>query len=273
MILLSTFVHVIPHVAMKGASDRTAFAWAMLGVSAAACAAFIGGHIVSTRAWMLILASGGVEALYYQVMSRAYQRGDLGIAYPIARGSAPLFLLLPSIVVLHERLSWGGLAGIVFVASGVFLLGFRSAGRGALVGRDSLGFGAGALTASYTSIDRVGVTIVEPLAYIGAVLVTAFLLYSPMAWWWVGWPAMRETISNHWPRVLVAGLSMPIAYVLVLFAMRSGAPAIYAGALREASVLVAFGAGVFAFGERITVLRICGAVAIVAGVVTIALAH
>ncbi|HJQ41112.1 MAG TPA: DMT family transporter [Thermoanaerobaculia bacterium] len=266
LIVLAGFVHVIPHAVMKRASDRTAFIWAMLGATCVFYAPVVFfSHAPSPRGWLFIAASAVVEVAYMYAVSRMYAHGDLAVAYPIARGSAPLFLLIPSIVFLHERPAAAGIAGIVLIAIGVFFLGvtppLRSIGAWPLV--------AGMLTATYTAIDRQGVRVVEPMLYIYLVLLAGFLLYTPLALRQSGWTAMRSVPVRC---AILGGITMPLAYVLVLIAMRSGALASYAGAVREVSVLVAFCVGVMAFGEKVTAARIGGALAILAGVVAIATA-
>lgn len=274
LILVAAFVHVIPHVAMKRARDRNAFIWAMLGATSVIYAPVaILGRAPEARGWRFILASAAVEVVFLYVVSRMYARGDLAVAYPIARGSAPLFLLVPSIVLLHERPAPAGIAGILLIAAGVFFLGFAAPLREIHPATAAWPLVAGMLTATYTVIDRQGVRLVEPMLYIELVLLLGLVLYTPLALRQSGWAAMREAVMKTPIRVLIAGATMPLAYALVLIAMRSGAPASYAGAVREASVLVAFGIGVLAFGEKLTPARIGGALAILAGVVAISVAR
>jgi drug/metabolite transporter (DMT)-like permease len=270
LILLAAFVHVIPHAVMKRAADRTAFIWAMLGATCAVYApVMIFARAPSRRGWTFIAASAVVEVLFLYAVSRMYAHGDLAVAYPIARGSAPLFLLIPSIVFLHERPALAGIIGILLIAIGVFFLGLAGPLRIVPV---AWALTAGIFTASYTAIDREGVRIVEPMLYIYLVLLAGFVLYTPLALRQSGWTAMRDVLATAPGRVILAGVTTPLAYALVLLAMRSGALASYAGAVREASVLVAFAVGVIAFGEKVTPARIGGAIAILAGVVAIAAA-
>jgi drug/metabolite transporter (DMT)-like permease len=271
LILVAGFVHVIPHAAMKRASDRTAFIWAMLGATCVFYAPVVlFSRAPSARGWMFITASAVVEVLYLYAVSRMYAHGDLAVAYPIARGSAPLFLLIPSIVLLHERPAPAGIFGIVLIAIGVFFLGLTPPFRNILFSVIAWPLVAGMLTATYTAIDRQGVRVVEPLLYIYLVLLAGFILYTPLTLRQSRWSAMRDVLANTPGRVILAGVTMPLAYVLVLIAMRSGALASYAGAVREVSVLVAFCVGVMAFGEKVTPARVGGALAILAGIIAIA---
>jgi drug/metabolite transporter (DMT)-like permease len=272
LILLAGFVHVIPHAAMKRAVHRTAFIWAMLGATCVFYAPVVlFSRAPSTRGWMFIAASAVVEVAFMYAVSRMYAHSDLAVAYPIARGSAPLFLLIPSIVFLHERPAAAGIFGIVLIAIGVFFLGGGTPpGQPARTSAFRWALTAGMLTATYTAIDRQGVRVVEPMLYIYLVLLAGFILYTPLTLRQSRWSAMRDVLANTPGRVILAGVTMPLAYVLVLIAMRSGALASYAGAVREVSVLVAFCVGVMVFGEKVTPARIGGAVAILAGIIAIA---
>jgi uncharacterized membrane protein len=70
---------------------------------------------------------------------------------------------------------------------------------------------------------------------------------------------------------VIAGLFAMSAYAIVLFAMKMGAPASYAGAIREISIVFGAFVGVVFLKEAGSVMRIVGALFIALGVVTIAL--
>jgi drug/metabolite transporter (DMT)-like permease len=267
LILVAAFVHVIPHAAIKGAADRTAFVWWMLAGTAIVYAPSVFLDVMpSPRGWLFILASGALEVLYLWAISRAYEKGDLSVAYPLARGSAPLFLIVFSLFVLREPLTAAGVCGVILIAAGVYLVG-----GGHLVRPQHVVWpiAAGLTTALYTTIDKLGVRLVHPFLYIYLVLVVGLIAYTPLILLRCGVAGLRRTFDAK--RVLIGALTMPLAYALVLVAMRLGMLASYAGSVREVSVIVASGVGAVAFGEKVTAGRIAGAAAILAGVAIIAL--
>ena len=124
LIPLSACLHVVQHVALKQASDRAAFVWWMwlwAGV------VFLPIPLVlwqsgSARTWIVFGVSGTsamFEALYYTSMTRAYKTGDLSIAYPLARGTAPLLILVWGSALLRERPSIGGVAGVGLIIGAI----------------------------------------------------------------------------------------------------------------------------------------------------------
>lgn len=271
LIVLAAFVHVIPHVAIKGARERTPFVWWMLlvnGIAYAPLLWFLRAPL-SGRAVALTVASGLAEIAFLIAISRAYAKGALSVAYPLSRGTAPLFLLLFAIAFLHERPTAAGVLGLLMIACGVYFLNVTTTFVPSL-GAPGAGWAiaAGFCTATYTAIDKVGVTLVHPFAYLELVMLVAFVAYAPVALR-IGWPALRDEFTHAPVRVIVAGVTMPLAYALVLWAMHLGALASYTGAVREMSVVVATGVGMIAFGERASVPRIIGTLAVLAGILAI----
>ncbi len=74
-------------------------------------------------AWPFIGASLLIHVAYYITLAGAYKHGDLGLTYPIMRGSAPLLVALGSSFVLGERLSTLAWCGVLAVTAGVALVG------------------------------------------------------------------------------------------------------------------------------------------------------
>ena len=58
---------------------------------------------VEAEAWPYIAASAVLELAYFALLAAVYSRADLSFAYPIARGSAPVLVLLISVIVLASR--------------------------------------------------------------------------------------------------------------------------------------------------------------------------
>ena len=80
-----------------------------------------------------------VHVAYYITLAGAYKHGDLGMTYPIMRGSAPLLVALGSSLVLGESLSALAWVGVLGVTLGVALVGLAHPGE-ALHHRRALGF-------------------------------------------------------------------------------------------------------------------------------------
>lgn len=279
LILASAVVHVVAHIALKRAQDRTAFVWWMLvwGGLLFAPVLFVARPAVPPLAWAIIGASAVFEALYFTAIARAYRLGDLSVVYPLARGTAPLFLLLWSLLFLADRITLGGAGGIALIAAGLYVINLprpgawleplrslaRAAPRWAVM--------AGVCISLYTFVDRAGIQIVEPLLYTYLALWVTFLILTPLTLRQVGWAGLRAELRASRLGSVLAGFTTMAAYAMVLYAIRWGTPASYAGATREVGVVFGAAAGVVLLHERGSATRVVGSACVAAGVALIAL--
>ena len=93
------------------------------GLVSLALLPFIG--LPPAAAWPWVIASVVIHLFYFIGLSEAYQTGDLGQVYPLARGSAPLMTAGATTLLIGERIGAIGWSGIVMLAAGVLLLSLR----------------------------------------------------------------------------------------------------------------------------------------------------
>jgi drug/metabolite transporter (DMT)-like permease len=278
LILGSACLHVVQHVALKKARDRTAFVWWIwLWASVLfSPVLLLCWERVPAWAWAILAVSAACEALYYFAIARAYRTGDLSQVYPLARGTAPLFVFLWTALLLQEWPSAGGLAGIALIALGLAVVNlprlsawrecWRSLGQTA----SRWALGAGLCISFYTTLDKVAVGLIDALLYTYLAMTLTLLWLTPATLREVGWKGLvREWRSSRLSSA-VAGLSALSAYAIVLTVMRHGAPASYVGAVREVSVVFGAAVGVLFLGEKGTLMRVLGSVLITCGVGAIA---
>jgi drug/metabolite transporter (DMT)-like permease len=284
LILGSAVIHVVAHVALKRTHNRAAFVWWMLlwGGLLFSPVLIFGWHPVPPVAWGVMLASAVFEALYFAAIAQAYHTGDLSIVYPLARGTAPVLLLIWSASFLRERPTVAGVAGIVLIAAGLYVVNLPRPGawREPLQALGQAGprwaLFAGLCISLYTVIDRVGIGLFKPspaswpLLYTYLALWLTWGLLTPWTLQAVGWGQLKEELRASRFNSVIAGFTTLAAYAVVLYAMRAGTPASYAGAVREISVVLGVAAGVFLLKERGTAMRLAGSALVVGGVAVIA---
>jgi drug/metabolite transporter (DMT)-like permease len=221
---------------------------------------------VDGAAWPYIAASAALELAYFALLASAYERADLTFVYPIARGAAPVLVLIVSVAVLGAALSLGEAAGVLAVTAGVLLV--RGIGRGAARGGLALALAVAACIAAYTLVDDEGIRHAASLGYFEAVFAITAPIYLVAVAFARGPGALRAAAT---PRAAVAGIAMFAAYAIALAALEI-AEAAPVAALRETSVVMATAAAALAARERVPPLRIAGAVIVVGGIAAIALA-
>ena len=210
-------------------------------------------------------ASAVIHVAYFACLARGYALGELSSVYPLARGTAPVLVLVGAAVVLGESPSVVQACGVVAVGAGVLMvrggLSLRGDRRGEL-----LGLLVGVTIAAYTVVDKRGVEHAAALPYL-------LLLEGPSALVYLGMVTRsrgRRVVAELSRLTVLVGIGMVGAYGLVLAALQRG-PASGVAATRETSILIATLFGAFVLGERVTRLRAFGATSIVLGVVAVAL--
>jgi drug/metabolite transporter (DMT)-like permease len=208
-------------------------------------------------------ASTALEALYLLLLASGYSRAAMSFVYPIARGSAPVLVLVVSVLALGSSVSVAGAVGVLLVAAGIILVrGLRAPAR---LPDLALALAVGACIAGYTLVDKHGIVHGAPLAYLELVFATTAGVYFIGALGTRGGAAVRAAVNAS---SVVAGIGFFGSYALVLAALKLASAASVA-AVRESSVVIA--AAVLALGgrERVTFERLCGSASVVAGIVLI----
>jgi uncharacterized membrane protein len=217
---------------------------------------------VEASAWPYIAGSAAFELVYVLLLGAAYERGQLSIFYPIARGLAPVLVLAVASLALGATTSWRQAIGVCAIGGGILLV------RGRRPDRSSTLYGLAIATtiAGYTLFDNTGVTRADPLAYLEAVMVVPAVISVAVVAVRAGRPALRAAIRTE--TVLIAPLTLA-SYALVLYALRL-APAAPVAAVRETSVLVVTALAAVVLKEHVSVWRALGATGVVAGIVLLA---
>ncbi len=258
--LTAACLHAGWNVLLGGARDVLAATAVALCVSVLAAAPIAAATWdVSAEALPYLAASAVLELAYFLLLARAYQGGEVSVVYPLARGGAPVLVLLGAIAV-GVRPTALEIAGVALVAIGVVAVrgGLRGDGRSL-----ALGLAVAACIAGYTLVDNAGIEHAGPVAYLELVLLPATAVAVLAA----GPARLRAELR---PATVVAGLAGFAAYCLVLFALRL-APAAPVAAVRETSVVIAVALAGLILHEPVGPRRFAGASLVLAGVLALAI--
>lgn len=216
--------------------------------------------------WPLLAVAILVHTAYHFALPAAYNYGDLGQVYPIARGSAPLLVTLGAFVFAGEALGTIPLFGIIFLAAGVMAL---SLDRGTGLSRNPravlLALGTGVFIACYTLVDGMGGRLAgSAISFAVCLTIGDGLLTFLVAVIWKARAIGQVARSNPMPAVLAGGMQVG-SYWIVVVAM-AFAPLGMVSALRETSVLFAALISTFILKEGFGVWRFISAGMIACGI-------
>ena len=282
LVIAAATLHATWNMLAKQSQGHPAFFWlALIASSFAYLPAFIVIMFlqpIPAMGWVWIVATGLLHTAYFWSLARAYERADLSLAYPLARGIGPTLVLIISVAIIGEEISPIGLAGVLVVVAGIYVTNLSDFGLRAwlqaplLLLRPSGRYAAitGLIIGTYTLVDKQGVSVVNPLAYIYLMFLFSAIGITPLVIWHHGLRPWRGAPIRLRPVVTVAVLWVA-AYLMVLIALTL-APTPYVSAAREVSILIGAGLGMTVLKEPRTLPRIVGVGAIAVGVVLVALA-
>ncbi|WP_420641587.1 EamA family transporter [Candidatus Leptofilum sp.] len=128
LIITSAFMHAGWNFISKRRNPSLAFFFvtAIFATLIISPILFIHRHVlglISTAVWGLVLATGIAQAIYFFGLAGAYRKGDISLAYPLARAMPVLFVTAISLL-------WGnggeigglGLLGMILIAGGCIIL-------------------------------------------------------------------------------------------------------------------------------------------------------
>ena len=275
LLFLSASLHTLWNLLLKKSRQKFIASWWIVVIGAAM---FMPGLFLTglppREVWHFALLSAGLEAAYMLTLSLAYKNSDFSLVYPMARGTAPAFLLLWSLLFLNEKLTGWGLVGLILIISGLLLTGTSSLIQNWTNLPNIKGILAALATAFfisvYTFVDGIAVKRGPALPY-GLLMFTLIPVWStPFVLRNYGWSQMLGEWKLQPGRFLIAGFLGVLAYLIALYAY-SFAPISYSGAIREISVVLGALAGWRFLGEKLGSVRVIGAFIIFSGILMIAL--
>jgi phosphonate utilization associated putative membrane protein len=271
IVLLGALLHASWNALVKSSQDKTldtALIHVLCSVLAIPVCLYVGPP--SEASWPFIAGSLIVHVGYYFALAGAYKHGDLGLTYPLMRGTAPMLVAIASFAWIGEELSPWAWVGVASICGGVLLLGFTRAWwdhRKAIL----FALTNAVLIAIYTVIDAKGARNSEHVAqYISMLFVLdgwpfAILVFLQRKG--QVWPYVR----TRWPVALGGAAASIGSYAIALWAM-TVAPVAMVAALRETSVFFAALMGAWFLKEVWTRQRVLGTLAILTGVAALRLA-
>jgi drug/metabolite transporter (DMT)-like permease len=275
LLLGSAFLHALWNLLLKRSQEKfIAMGWQVLlsGIFAFLFLLFIGFPPISM--WPFALISMALEAVYFILLSSAYNQHDFSLVYPIARGTAPAFLMLWSALFLREGLTPGGIFGVSLIVCGMVIIGATSL----IQNRGSKLHLKGVLTALtvaliislYTLIDGIAVKNGPPVPYALTMFAFVPILTTTYNLRRFGWKEFVAAWRGPRLPLILAAILGVVAYLLALLAYRM-APLGYSGAIREVSVVIGAVLGWQFLEEPMGGTRVLGSTVIFVGILLIAL--
>ncbi|HYC38548.1 MAG TPA: EamA family transporter [Usitatibacter sp.] len=271
LVLLSALMHAGWNLIAKLGNDRL--------VAVALIKApniFIAGAILlllpfpAPPSWPFLALSVVVNCLYFFFLINAYRAGDLSLAYPVARGIAPLLVLGLSWIAAREIPDAAAVAGVGVVCVSLFALGLERRATQRHYTTLCWAAGVGICIAVYTVGDGLGARASgSPIAYVAALNIVTGIAVCGFTWARRG-AAFPAALRVHWRNGLLGGAMMLAGYAIVVYALTL-APMAHVAALRESSVIFAALLGAMVLKEPFGAKRVVASAGVALGIAILVL--
>lgn len=267
LLLAAAAMHATWNGMIKGAGDGVVMAsWVYCGSAVLLAPALFFVPRMPPEGWWLISLHFILHMIYKVLIINMYRLGDFSRVFPVARGIAPIIVMLAAIPTLGEFPQPLAIAGIVTITLGLVVFAVEPGSlQRANMQSFLLATGAGLILSVYTIVDALGVRLENAgLTYFIYLFVGDGIGMAMLGLWWRG-SALLPAMGRCWIAGL-AGAVMSIAnFGIVLWVMTFTAIGLVA-AVRETSIVIAALIGVVFFQEGLGPRRILAAVIVLAGV-------
>lgn len=268
LIVLSACIHVGWNLILKQTTSRQLTSWLSVLVTGFGTLPFVWSH-TTWQLWGVALAGAVFQAGYSLLLAYGYDRYDLGVLYPIARGVAPLLSALWASLWLGDSLHGGGIVAVLLITGGTIWIGVRQQQQSPVRWRIPwMPLLIAGMISGYTIIDAFGTRLSDPITYYSLCMTCTALCMAPVVYWhqqgqFAGW-------HRELPNATVIGSLSFIAYTIVL-SCYAVTPVSYVAATREISIVIAGIVGWIWLKEPLGSVRLIGASVVCAGVITLVL--
>jgi drug/metabolite transporter (DMT)-like permease len=267
LVLLAAVMHASWNTLVKVHAERFTIMSAISvvwGLIAIAALPFV--PIPPPAAWPLIVSSTLLHVGYNLFLIKAYEHGDLGQVYPIARGASPVLVMLFAALFAGEAVSLHAGIAVGIVSVGIASLSFANTQPDKYITpATAWALGTSVWIAGYTVSDGMGARVAEsPHAFF--VWLNFFsMLPLPLIGIAKRGPTFLKSMATIWKPAMLGGALSAFGYWIIVWAMTE-APLAAVSALRETSVIMATLIGVIVLKESFGVWRVASAAIVAAGI-------
>ena len=268
VVIFAAFLHATWNAMVKNEKDK------YLAVSG-----IVFGHVPASIVVIFLIPSPSVESIPYIILSAilhngyqwfllsAYKLGDYTKVYPIARGSAPIFVSIVSLIFFAVVLSRFELLGIAVICLGILSLSFQDSTS--VTNRKAIIYAliTGSFIMGYSITDGYGARIsASVLSYMGwSFILNAFLFAILLNF--MKQPGIITRVAKDGKFIFfVGGTISYLVYAIIVWGFTQ-APIPVVTALREISIVFALLIGTFFLKEKFTYLKTTAVLTIFIGVI------
>ena len=268
-IIFSAFLHAIWNAMVKKGDDKyISLTAVVLGHVPISIVIIFFTPTLSFQSIPYIFISAIFLTGYEWCLLSAYRLEDYTKVYPIARGSAPIFIVIFSLLFFNINILTFELIGILAISLGIIILSFQNFKDIKNYSAIFYAFATGFFICCYSITDGFGGRVsYSPINYTAWLMIfNATVTFPILLVVMKKTDALRGVLSKGKKIFLVGGPLSYIAYATVVWAF-THAPVPLVAALRETSIIFALLIGSFFLKEKLTFIKTISILIIFIGVI------
>ena len=277
LVLIAALSHAIWNFLLKQSENKQIFLWSLRLWSVIIflpISIYFWPHTsIPLKYWLFWgIGSAFIHSFYAMILTKAYEKSEFTLAYPIARGTGPILVVLFGMAVLKEEVEPITLLGAITIVIGIYIIYSGSIKSGIKAFKSMVESPwpllVGITIASYTIFDKLAVAFIPPIILnvienIGQVIVLGGSLVNQKK-------RILEEWKKYWFKMALAGGFAGLAYILVLVVLTK-VPVSYVSPVRETSIVIGTVLGFVFLKEPFHIYKMIGSIMIFIGVVLIVL--
>ena len=267
-IIIAAFLHAVWNAMVKKEDDKYVSLTAIvLGHVPISIAVIFFTPILSVQSIPYIFVSAIFLSGYEWCLLSAYRLEDYTKVYPIARGTAPIFIVILSLLLFDVSILKFELIGILIISFGIIILGFQKIKTFKNFSAVVYALGTGLFISGYSITDGHGGRMsASPLNYTAWLMILNAIIFLILLKI-MNKPGVVKKVLNKGKKIFFIGGTLSyIVYGTIIWAFtQASVPTV--AALRETSIIFALLIGTFFLKEKFTPLKTAAVLTIFFGVI------
>ena len=267
-VILAAFLHAVWNAMVKkGDNKYVSLTAIVLGHVPISIIVIFFTPVISVQSIPYILISAVFLSGYEWCLLSAYRLEDYTKVYPIARGTAPIFIIIISLLLFNLNISKFELIGVLVISFGIIILSLQNIKTFKNYSATMYALGTGLFISCYSITDGFGGRLsASPLNYTAWLMILNAVIFPILLIIMNKQEVVKKVFSEEKKTFLIGGTLSYTVYGIIIWAFTQ-APVPLVAALREISIIFALLIGTVFLNEKLNILKISAVLTIFFGVI------
>ena len=268
VVILAAFLHAVWNAMVKkGDNKYVSLTAIVLGHVPISIIVIFFTPTISVQGLPYIFISAIFLTGYEWCLLSAYRLEDYTKVYPIARGTALIFIIIISLFLFSLNISKFELIGVLVISFGIIILSLQNIKTFKNYSATMYALGTGLFISCYSITDGFGGRLsASPLNYTAWLMILNAVIFSILLIIMNKQEVVKKVFSEEKKIFFIGGTLSYTVYGTIIWAFTQ-APVPLVAALRETSIIIALMIGAIFLNEKLNILKISTVLTIFFGVI------